>query len=232
MIKKIDSSMNLPKQLPRVGCQKKLKGLVPHPVSHFNLGMPPLPLSLYVYLRCRCTAYLITYSTAVAASFALPRVFGFSFPNVTRYRVLVDTSLFINKIFKNSFFLLTGNRLNEYILHYETLDYDTNVVAVQHSRHRRAAGVETGTHHVHVDFHSHGKPFRLKLKRDTTTFSSDIQIVSHQGQPLDVDTSHLYEGHLQGETCYFAHLLFYSRNYTAIFIYRIYHIFRGLGQGS
>jgi len=92
----------------------------------------------------------------------------------------------------------TGNRLNEYILHYETLDYDTRVVSVQHNRHRRAAGVEIGADYVHVEFHSHGKPFRLKLKRDTSSFSSDVQIVSHQGQLLDVDTSHLYEGHLQG----------------------------------
>lgn len=99
----------------------------------------------------------------------------------------------------------TGNRLNEYILHYETLDYDTRVVSVQHNRHRRAAGVDIGADYVHVEFHSHGKPFRLKLKRDTSSFSSDVQIVSHQGQPLDVDTSHLYEGHLQDEPKSFAY---------------------------
>ena len=93
----------------------------------------------------------------------------------------------------------TGNRLNEYILHYETLDYDAEAVATQHSRSKRNADVGEEESYVHVNFRSHGKPFRLKLKRDTSTFSPDVQFVSHQGHPLDVDTSHLYEGRLQGE---------------------------------
>lgn len=95
----------------------------------------------------------------------------------------------------------TGNRLNEYILHYETLNYDREHVAVQHLRNKRNAELnEMEESYVHLQFRSHGKPFRLKLKRDTSTFSPDVQIVSHQGHPLDVDTSHLYEGHLQGES--------------------------------
>lgn len=89
--------------------------------------------------------------------------------------------------------------MNEYVLHYEPLDYDADAVAVQHSRNKRSAefGDES---YVQLHFRSHGKPFRLKLKRDTSTFSPSVQIVSHQGRPLDVDTSHLYEGHLQGES--------------------------------
>lgn len=92
---------------------------------------------------------------------------------------------------------MTGERLNEYILHYETLDYDADEVAEQHHRSRRSAPGDES--HVSVAFHSHGKKFRLRLRRDTTTFSPGVQIVSHEGRPLDVDTSHLYEGHLQGE---------------------------------
>nr|CAG4646879.1 EOG090X02I4 [Megafenestra aurita] len=93
----------------------------------------------------------------------------------------------------------TGNRLNEYVLHYETLDYDADAVAIQHSRSKRSADLGEEESYVQLHFRSHGKPFRLKLKRDTSTFSPDVQIVSHQGQPLRVDTSHLYEGHIQGE---------------------------------
>ena len=93
----------------------------------------------------------------------------------------------------------TGNRLNEYVLHYETLDYDADAVAAQHSRHKRNAGGEKEESYLQLHFRSHGKPFRLKLKRDTTSFSPNVQFVSHKGHPLDVDTSHLYEGHLQGE---------------------------------
>jgi disintegrin and metalloproteinase domain-containing protein 10 len=93
----------------------------------------------------------------------------------------------------------TGNRLNEYVLHYETLDYDADAVAAQHSRHKRNAGGEKEELYLQLHFRSHGKPFRLKLKRDTSSFSPDVQFVSHKGHPLNVDTSHLYEGHLQGE---------------------------------
>lgn len=98
--------------------------------------------------------------------------------------------------------MTVGNRLNEYILHYETLDYDAGAVEAQHSRARRSSdlyGTDEPSAHVHLHFHSHGKSFRLRLKRDTSTFSPDVQIVSHSGKPLDVDTTHLYEGHLQGE---------------------------------
>ena len=94
------------------------------------------------------------------------------------------------------FFQPTGNRLNEYILHYEPLDYDRNHVLEQHSRNRRSDDSEA---FIHLQFHSHGKPFRLKLKRDTSTFSSNIEIVSYQNLPLDVDTSHLYDGFLLGK---------------------------------
>lgn len=93
----------------------------------------------------------------------------------------------------------TGNRLNEYVLHYETLDYDADAVAAQHSRNRRSVVGGEEESYLRLHFRSHGKPFRLKLKRDTSSFSSDVQFVSHKGHPLDVDTSHLYEGHLQGE---------------------------------
>ncbi|KAK4021038.1 hypothetical protein OUZ56_002972 [Daphnia magna] len=93
----------------------------------------------------------------------------------------------------------TGNRLNEYVLHYETLDYDADAIAAQHSRNRRSVVGGEEESYLRLHFRSHGKPFRLKLKRDTSSFSSDVQFVSHKGHPLDVDTSHLYEGHLQGE---------------------------------
>ena len=92
-----------------------------------------------------------------------------------------------------------GNRLNEYVLHYEPLDYDREHVLSQHIRNRRSTSDDSEAF-VHLHFHSHGKPFRLKLKRDTSTFSSNIEIVSYQNVPLDVDTSHIYDGYLLGNT--------------------------------
>ena len=88
--------------------------------------------------------------------------------------------------------------MNEYVSHYEPLDYDAEAVSVQHSRSRRSTGTEESSH-VDLQFHSHGKPFRLRLKRDTSIFSENVEVVSHHGKPLDVDLSHFYEGHLLGK---------------------------------
>lgn len=90
-----------------------------------------------------------------------------------------------------------GNRLNEYVLHYEPLEYDRGHILAQHVRNRRST--DDSEAFIHLQFHSHGKPFRLKLKRDTSTFSSNIEIVSYQNLPLDVDTSHIYDGYLLDE---------------------------------
>ena len=185
-------------QLPGVECQKKWKGIVsrdvPFLISIFLGMLLPSYNSTYFFLpHCVCVCML--HLSLHIQQLSLPLSFVLDSLQTVKW-FLVDSSLRINLIFL--LICQTGSRLNEYILHYETLDYDTRVVSVQHNRHRRAAGVDIGADYVHVEFHSHGKPFRLKLKRDTSSFSSDVQIVSHQGQPLDVDTSHLYEGHLQG----------------------------------
>ena len=70
-------------------------------------------------------------------------------------------------------------------------------VSEQHGRVRRS--VDGQPAHVDLQFQSHGKPFHLRLKRDTSTFSSDLEILAHDGTPLDVDTDHLYEGYLLGK---------------------------------
>jgi len=81
--------------------------------------------------------------------------------------------------------------LNQYVLRYETLDYDRGSVAAQRSR-SSASG-------VHLSFQSHGKLFKLKLDRDTSVLNADAEFVSEDDARLEVDTSHLYAGYLEDD---------------------------------
>lgn len=91
-------------------------------------------------------------------------------------------------------FSFSGNRLNEYISHYEPLVYDSEVVHKAHSRAKRST---TGDDAVHLSFKAHGRNFRLRLKRDLDVFSNDLEVHGTDG-PVKFDTSHIYKGHLLG----------------------------------
>lgn len=71
-------------------------------------------------------------------------------------------------------YLFSGfNRLNEYISHYETLNYDDRHLHASHNRAKRSV---TKDHHVYLRFKAHGKDFHLRLKRDLTTFSDKLEV--------------------------------------------------------
>lgn len=91
-------------------------------------------------------------------------------------------------------------RLNEYISHYEPLSYDHEEVHRAHQRVRRSAPHREDAA-VHVTFSAHGRHFRLRLKRDLSTFSDKLEVVGPSG-PLQVDTTHIYQGHLIGKERY------------------------------
>jgi disintegrin and metalloproteinase domain-containing protein 10 len=86
-------------------------------------------------------------------------------------------------------------RLNEYVRHYEPLDYDTTEVHRAHLRARRSVQRDNL---VHVSFRSHDRDFHLRLKRDLSVFSDSMEVHGPEGR-IDVDTSHIYKGHLLGE---------------------------------
>ncbi|KAJ8921776.1 hypothetical protein NQ315_008401 [Exocentrus adspersus] len=86
----------------------------------------------------------------------------------------------------------TTERLNEYISHYETLNYDTGEVHRAHVRTKRSVVRDNS---VHLSFRAHNRDFRLRLKRDLSVFSDSLEVHGPQGQ-IDVDTSHIYQGHL------------------------------------
>lgn len=87
------------------------------------------------------------------------------------------------------------NRLNEYISHYETLNYDDRHLHASHNRAKRSV---TKDHHVYLRFKAHGKDFHLRLKRDLTTFSDKLEVHSTDG-PVPFDTSHIYQGEVIGD---------------------------------
>ncbi|XP_077288969.1 zinc-dependent metalloprotease kuz isoform X2 [Arctopsyche grandis] len=86
-------------------------------------------------------------------------------------------------------------RLNEYISHYEPLRYEPQPVRDAHARVRRS----TEPQHVHVHFRAHGQRFHLRLKRDLSSFSSDLKVEGSKGETHNVDTSHIYHGELLGD---------------------------------
>uniref|UniRef100_A0A1I8Q5U7 Uncharacterized protein n=1 Tax=Stomoxys calcitrans TaxID=35570 RepID=A0A1I8Q5U7_STOCA len=87
------------------------------------------------------------------------------------------------------------NRLNEYISHYETLNYDHHHIRASHHRARRSV---TKDHFVYLKFQAHGRDFHIRLKRDLKTFSDKLEIIDSNG-PLDVSTDHIYEGRVIGD---------------------------------
>ena len=71
------------------------------------------------------------------------------------------------------FFFTGHNRLNEYISHYETLDYDHQHIRTSHHRARRSV---TKDHYVHLKFQADGRDFHIRLKRDLYTFSNKLEV--------------------------------------------------------
>ncbi|KAI4478259.1 hypothetical protein M0802_014560, partial [Mischocyttarus mexicanus] len=89
------------------------------------------------------------------------------------------------------------HRLNEYIRHYEPLSYPTEEV---HRGHLRAKRSVTRDNSVTLKFRSHNRDFHIRLKRDLKTFSNNLVIEGPTGRQEELDTSHIYEGHLLGES--------------------------------
>ncbi|XP_040354953.1 disintegrin and metalloproteinase domain-containing protein 10 [Ixodes scapularis] len=90
-----------------------------------------------------------------------------------------------------------ARRLNRFVRHYEPLMYNHNDVHERHVRIKRSPFDHDAA--LHLKFHSHNRHFHLRIKRDTSVFSNDLVIESHDRKPLDVDLSNIYSGHLLGD---------------------------------
>lgn len=65
-----------------------------------------------------------------------------------------------------------------------------------HADHRRVRrSITQKNPHLHLKFDAHGRKFHIRLRRDITTFSDNLEVVSTDG-PVNVDLSHVYEGRL------------------------------------
>ncbi|XP_054744302.1 disintegrin and metalloproteinase domain-containing protein 10 [Anastrepha obliqua] len=93
-------------------------------------------------------------------------------------------------------FVSCHRRLNEYISHYEELNYDHEHIRASHNRAKRSV---TKDHHVDLKFSAHGRDFHLRLKRDLNTFSDKLEFYDSNNLPLDVATDHIYEGEVIGD---------------------------------
>jgi len=85
------------------------------------------------------------------------------------------------------------NQLSKFIKHYEGLNYDRNDLKSKHQRVRRSLNPHE---ELHLNFHSHGRYFPLRLKRDISIFSEEFNIPEgdHTFHPANV-----YEGWIQGD---------------------------------
>jgi len=89
--------------------------------------------------------------------------------------------------------------LNDYVSHFEFLDYDAVAVQRENTRHKRS--MPQDHHQVLMDFFSHGRRFQLDLKRDFTAFGDRLEVIrgDHTGRNDEsitekVDTSQMYHG--------------------------------------
>ncbi|KAL3886424.1 hypothetical protein ACJMK2_026416 [Sinanodonta woodiana] len=86
-----------------------------------------------------------------------------------------------------------GSNLDDYILHYEELNYDS---ADLHQRHLRSKRSTDGV--VHLAFDAFGRNFKLRLRRDSSIFTPQHMMKEDDGTLRSVDLSFLYTGEVVG----------------------------------
>jgi len=94
--------------------------------------------------------------------------------------------------------------LDDYVSHFEFLDYDAIAVHRENTRHKRS--LPQDGHKVPMDFFSHGRRFQLDLHRDYEAFGDRLEVIrgDHTGRNDEsitdkVDTSHMYHGKVRDD---------------------------------
>lgn len=112
--------------------------------------------------------------------------------------------------------------LDEYILDYQPLHYDTLELHTKHDRVKRSVDP-----HLTMNFSAYGRDFNLKLKQDNAIFSSEHRMVSDDGSLAPVDTSFIYSGTVEDAPGSYAHVAVINgtaRGYVQIPGQSTYHI--------
>ncbi|ESP01850.1 hypothetical protein LOTGIDRAFT_138941 [Lottia gigantea] len=87
------------------------------------------------------------------------------------------------------------HKLDDYIHHYEPLNYDTKQFHANHERVKRS--IEP---HLYLKFKAFDRDFNIKLKQDKTIFSDTHRHKNEDGKTESyIDTSFIYHGHLTGK---------------------------------
>lgn len=92
-------------------------------------------------------------------------------------------------VFQFDFQRISGERLNEFVSHFEPLKYDRRKLEQTHRRVRRSLDKDSI---LHLDFKAYGRSFNLRLKRDTTIFAPNLEVDS------EFDPAKVYKGHIDG----------------------------------
>ena len=85
---------------------------------------------------------------------------------------------------------LLGKELNDYISHYEVLNYNTDSLM---SDHRRLTRSISGARHIQLRFNALGRAFNLKLYQGSPSFTSDA-VVMVDDRPINHHKSLIYHG--------------------------------------
>ncbi|XP_028399321.1 disintegrin and metalloproteinase domain-containing protein 10-like [Dendronephthya gigantea] len=102
----------------------------------------------------------------------------------------------VSKLLVLAFALVSGERLNDFVSHFEPLNYDRNLLENRHQRVRRSLNEDST---LHLDFKAHGRSFKLRLKRDTTVFAPNLDV------DPEFDPNKVYKGHAEGYENSFVH---------------------------
>lgn len=83
------------------------------------------------------------------------------------------------------------------------MDYDPEQVHHYHTRVKRWTLGEQDLDadeepEVYIRFKAQKRDFKLRLKRDTSTFSQNLQFVGDGADPGATDFTHIYAGHVEG----------------------------------
>ncbi|KAK6184973.1 hypothetical protein SNE40_007309 [Patella caerulea] len=93
------------------------------------------------------------------------------------------------------------HKLDDYIHHYEPLNYD---IAGFHNNHQRVK--RSLEPHLYLKFKAYNRFFNLKLKKDDTIFSDTHMHRNSDGTESPIDTSFIYHGSLQDMPSSYAHI--------------------------
>ncbi len=84
----------------------------------------------------------------------LARVLAFTFALVSGKLWSLIFLILVKMTFLSLFFFVVGERLNDFVSHFEALDYDINLLENRHQRVRRSFDEDST---LHLDFKAHGR---------------------------------------------------------------------------